>query len=330
MPTLVDAYVIGRLSADLYPLQINTPLEEVRTFERFVGGFAGNVATGLARLGVQTAIVSAVGDDGHGRFVRRFLTDEGIDTSSLGIHPTLKTALAFCEAWPPDNFPLTFYREPTCPDWELQLQDVPMEALVEAPLVYVSGTGLARDPSRSTTLGVLERRAGKPFTVFDLDWRPSLWRGKEPEYRALAHIGARLADIVLGGDGEFQAARLTPAEVLALGARVAVAKHGPDGVSVFTRDSGVEHSPGLAVPVVNGLGAGDAFAAAFGASLLAGMPPLEAVRRGNAAGAIVATRLSCSTAMPNATEVDAVLGGAVIIDGIVGFDRLRMSRPASE
>src|SRR5437870_12871209 len=103
----VDAYVIGRLSADLYPLQINTPLEEVRTFERFVGGFAGNIATGLARLGVSTAIVSAVGEDGHGAFIRRFLADEGIDTRYLSTHPTLKTALAFCEAWPPGPFAIT-------------------------------------------------------------------------------------------------------------------------------------------------------------------------------------------------------------------------------
>src|SRR5436309_15628579 len=93
----VDAFVIGRLSADLYPLQIKTPLEEVRTYERFVGGFAGNVATGLARLGVKVAIVSGVGDDGHGKFVRRFLADEGVDVQYLRTHPTLRTALAFCE-----------------------------------------------------------------------------------------------------------------------------------------------------------------------------------------------------------------------------------------
>ncbi|MGI9146914.1 MAG: PfkB family carbohydrate kinase [Chloroflexota bacterium] len=317
MPVQVDAYVIGRLSADLYPLQINTPLEEVRTFERFVGGFAGNVATGLARLGVSVGIVSAVGDDGHGRFVRRFLVDEGIDVSSLGTHPTLKTALAFCEAFPPDNFPLTFYRDPTCPDWELRVQDVPMDALAEAPLVFVTGTGLARDPSRTTMLAILERRAGSPGTVFDLDWRPGLWGDRTPEYRALARIGARLADVVLGGDSEFRAAGLSPAAVLALGARVAVAKHGPDGVSIFTRGGGEEHSPGLKVPVVNGLGAGDAFGAAFGAGLLARLPLGEAVKRGNAAGAIVATRLSCSTAMPRSVEVDAVLAGATIVDGVV-------------
>ena len=313
----MDAYVIGRLSADLYPLQIKTPLEEVRTFERFVGGFAGNVATGLARLGVEVAIVSGVGDDGHGRFVRRFLSEEGVDVRWLITHPTLRTALAFCEAWPPDNFPITFYRAPTCPDWELRVQDMPFEELAEAPLVYVTGTGLAREPSRSATLAVLERRVGKSHTVFDLDWRPDLWLDRAPEYQALARIGARLADVVIGGDGEFRAAGFAPHEALQLGARLAVAKHGPDGVSAHTPDGGEQRVPGLAVPVINGLGAGDAFGAAFGAGLLADLPLAEAIRRGNAAGAIVATRLSCSTAMPRADEVDAVLEGASIVEGVV-------------
>jgi 5-dehydro-2-deoxygluconokinase len=312
----VDAYVIGRLSADLYPLQIETPLDRVQTFERFVGGFAGNVCTGLARLGVKVAIVSAVGDDGHGAFVRRFLSDEGVDVRWLGTHPTLKTALAFCEAWPPDHFPITFYREPTCPDWEVRISDVPLDAIAEAPLVFVTGTGLVRDPSRSMVLGVLERRVGKSYTVFDLDWRANLWGDRQAEYQALAHIGVRLADVVIGGDSEFRAAGLSATEALQCGTRIAVVKHGPDGVSLFTAD-GEQRVPGLPVPVVNGLGAGDAFAAAFGAGLLAGSPLVEAVRRGNAAGAIVATRLSCSTAMPRVEEVDALLAGARIVDGAV-------------
>ena len=312
----MDAYVIGRLSADLYPLQINTPLDQVQTFERFVGGFAGNVSTGLARLGVRVAIISAVGDDGHGTFVRRFLSDEGVDVAHIGTHPTLKTALAFCEAWPPDHFPITFYREPTCPDWEVRIADVPLEDIAHAPLVYVTGTGLVRDPSRSMVLGVLERRVGKSHTVFDLDWRANLWGDRQSEYQALAHLGARLADVVIGGDSEFGAAGLSPADALRLGTRIAVVKHGPDGVSVHTAD-GEQRVPGLPVPVVNGLGAGDAFAAAFGAGLLAGVPLVQAVRRGNAAGAIVATRLSCSTAMPRPDEVDALLAGARIVDGVV-------------
>lgn len=310
----VDAYVVGRLSADLYPQQINTPLEAVRTFERFVGGFAGNVSTGLARLGVRVAIVSGVGDDGHGRFIHRFLATEGVDVQWLSTHPTLRTALAFCEAWPPDAFPITFYREPTCPDWEIELHSLPMDALAVAPLVYVTGTGLAREPSRASVLSILERRVGRSHTVFDLDWRPSLWGDRAAEYRALARIGARMADIVVGGDGEFQAAGLSPPETLTLGARVAIAKHGAHGVSVHTLD-GERRVAGLPVPVVNGLGAGDAFAAAFGAGLLAGLPLVEASRRGNAAGAIVASRLSCSTAMPRSSEVDALLAGASIVEG---------------
>jgi 5-dehydro-2-deoxygluconokinase len=314
----VDAFVVGRLSADLYPLQINTPLAEVRTFERFVGGFAGNVATGLARLGVRVAIVSAVGDDGHGRFVRRFLADEGVDVRYLGTHSTLRTALAFCEAWPPDHFPITFYREPTCPDWEVSISDVPFEELETAPLAFVTGTGLVRDPSRTMVLGILEHRTGRGVTtVFDLDWRANLWGERHAEYRALARVGARLADVVIGGDSEFGAAGLSPSDVLALGARVAIAKHGPDGVSAHTMDGGEQRVRGLPVPVVNGLGAVDAFAAAFGAGLLASLPLVEAIRRGNAAGAIVATRLSCSTAMPRADEVDALLAGASIVDGVV-------------
>jgi len=307
----VDAFVIGRLSADLYPLQINTPLDEVRTFERFVGGFAGNVATGLARLGVKVAIISGVGDDGHGRFVRRFLSDEGVDVRWLQTHPTLKTALAFCEAWPPDHFPITFYREPTCPDWEVRMDQVPLAEIRQAQLVYVTGTGLVRDPSRTMMLGVLEQRIGRHNTIFDLDWRGMLWGDRAAEYRELARIGARMADIVIGGDSEFEAASFSPSEALELGARVAVAKHGPDGVSLITRD-GEERVPGLTVEVVNGLGAGDAFAAAFGAGLVAGMSLVDAIRRGNAAGAIVASRLSCSTAMPFEREVDALLRDGVL------------------
>ena len=108
--------VVGRLLADIYPNQLETPLSEIRSFTRFVGGFAGNVATGLARLGTATRILSRVGDDGHGAFCRAFLEREGIDTTWLATDPAYRTALAFCEAWPPDTFPITYYRDPTCPD----------------------------------------------------------------------------------------------------------------------------------------------------------------------------------------------------------------------
>jgi 5-dehydro-2-deoxygluconokinase len=314
---------MGRVCVDLYPQQYEVPLEDVKTFEKFVGGFAGNVATGLARLGVSAAIISGVGDDGHGRFIKRFLAAEGVDVTWLRTHPTLRTALAFCEVWPPDRFPITFYRTPTCPDWELARADLPAGALPAASMLYVTGTGLARDPSRPTTLAAMEMRRGGgaprsrwlPATVLDLDWREALW-DRATVYAREVTAAARLADIVIGGAGEFAAAGLDPAETFALGPRLVVVKRGPDGATVMDGNR-VQHVPGLPVPVTNGLGAGDAFAAAFGAGMLAGLDPLEAVARGNAAGAIVATRLSCSTAMPRPWEIDALLAGARVVDGAV-------------
>lgn len=318
MTDCVEAFVLGRVCADLYPLQLATPLEEVKTFERFVGGFAGNVATGLARLGVRVAILSAVGDDGHGRFVRNFLASEGVDVRWLLVHPKLRTALAFCEAWPPDRFPITFYRTPTCPDWELRPEDLPLDEVAAAPLFYAGGTGLAVEPSRSATLAALKRRAsvarransaGGRATVLDLDWRPILW-DDAAGYGPQARRAAAFADILLGSDSEFAAAGIDPATACAtLGVRLVVVKHGPAGATVVD-GVGAHRVPGIPVPIVNGLGAGDAFAAAFGAGLLAGLSPGAAAERASAAGAIVASRLSCSTAMPRATEIDALLHGA--------------------
>jgi 5-dehydro-2-deoxygluconokinase len=316
---------MGRVGADLYPLQLNTPLEQVRTFERFVGGFAGNVATGLARLGVPTAIVSAVGDDGHGRYVRSFLDAEGVDTSSMTTHPTLRTALAFCEAWPPDRFPVTFYRTPTCPDWELRLQDLPLEIIRDAPVSFFSGTGLAREPSRTATLGAIEARARRgesgatppsgSATILDLDWRAELW-DSAATFAAEIRNAAHMCDTLIGGAGEFEAAGLAPGDALKLGPSVAVVKHGRRGATVM-RAAGATHVEGLPVPVTNGLGAGDAFAAAYGAAILEGRAPEEAARRGNAAGAIVATRLSCSAAMPRVDELELLLAGGSVVDGVV-------------
>jgi 5-dehydro-2-deoxygluconokinase len=308
----VDAYVLGRVGADLYPQQLNTPLEEVRTFERFVGGFAGNVSTGLARLGVRVGIVSAVGDDGHGRFIRRFLEGEGVDCSALHVHPTLRTALAFCEAWPPDDFPITFYRTPTCPDWELQIGQLP-DDLGATRLLYASGTGLAREPSRSTTLAALRRCRGR--AIFDLDWREVLWENVR-DFPELARDAVSHALAVVGGAGEFTAAALDPRDVLKQGAKFVVVKRGAHGATLVDA-RGARDVAGVAVPVVNGLGAGDAFAAALGAALLAGAEPDDAVRRANAAGAIVASRLSCSTAMPRAAEIEALLAGGTVADGQV-------------
>jgi len=286
---------MGRVGIDLYPNELETPLSEVRTFTRYVGGFAGNVATGLARLGVRTAIVSRVGAEGHGDFVRSWLAGEGVDVRFLATDPYWQTPPTFCEVWPPDNFPLTFYRKPTAPDWQLSPEDFDAEEVAAAPLLYATGTALAQSPSRETTLAALDSHRGT--TIFDLDWRPTLW--DEPgAYPELAAEASRHADVVIGNEEEVEAANVNvPSLVL---------KRGGRGTTVF--ENGEETDvPVHPVEVVNGLGAGDAFAAAVGQALLHGASLVDAVRRGSVAGAIVASRLACSEAMPYADELEAAL-----------------------
>ena len=293
---MTEAVVIGRVGVDLYPNQIETPLAEVETFTRFVGGFAGNVSTGLARLGVRTAIVSRVGADGHGDCVRAWLAGEGVDVRFLATDPDWPTPPTFCEVWPPDRFPLTFYRKPTAPDWQLSPEDFAAGEVAAAPLLYATGTGLAQSPSRETTLAAL--RAHRGTTIFDLDWRPELW--DDPgDYPPLAAEAVATADIVVGNEDELDASGVGDVPTLVL-------KRGERGATVF--DQGEEADvPGFPVEVVNGLGAGDAFAAALGHGILHGLSLAEAVRRGTVAGAIVASRLACSAAMPFEEELEAAL-----------------------
>ena len=297
---MIEAVVVGRVGIDLYPNQLETPLRDVRTYTRYVGGFAGNVGTGLARLGVRTAIVSRVGDDGHGEFVRAFLESEGIDTRFLAVDPSWQTPPTFCEIWPPDRFPLTFYRRPTAPDWQIRREDVDDAEVAAAPLLFATGTGLAQSPSRETTLHLLGEHAGT--TIFDLDWRPTLWDRTE-EYVDAARDAAGVADIVIGNTDEVAAAGGIDA-LLAL-APVLIVKRGGAGAVLYA-DGDIVDVPGIPVEVVNGLGAGDAFAAALGYALVRGLGLREGVRLGNLAGAHVARRVSCSEAMPTLDELTAV------------------------
>jgi 5-dehydro-2-deoxygluconokinase len=293
---VIEAVVMGRVGIDLYPNELETPLSEVRTFTRFVGGFAGNLSTGLARLGVETAIVSRVGDDGHGVFVRGWLAGEGVDIGFLRTDPYWLTPPTFCEVWPPDNFPILFYRRPTAPDWQLEPEDFDQDEVASARLLFATGTALAQSPSRETTLDAL--RAHRGLTIFDLDWRPSLWDDPDA-YGQFAAAAVDSADIVIGNEEEVAAARIGDVSRLVL-------KRGERGATIY--ENGEETNvPGHPVEVVNGLGAGDAFAAALGHGLLRGLSLVEAARRGTVAGALVASQLACSEAMPRLEDLEAAL-----------------------
>jgi 5-dehydro-2-deoxygluconokinase len=307
-----EVVVMGRLSADIYPAQIRTPLREQRNYVRYVGGFAGNVSTGLARLQVRTAIVSKVGNDGHGEFIRDFLMGEGVDAGWLRIDHTLNTPVVFCEIWPPDRFPLLFYRTPTCPDWELTTDDFDLDAVATAPILLASGTGLAREKSRAAHMAALQQH--QHTAVFDLDYRPTFWSDARAYQRAV-QTALSLADIVVGNEDEVRAAtgvedpRQGIAILRALGPRTVILKRGGEGAALYDGDRVVEVPP-VRMDVVNGLGAGDAFLASVTHGLLRGINPETAVRRANWAGAYVASQVPCSEAMPYLKDVNAAIAAA--------------------
>ena len=228
---------MGRAGVDLYPMQLETPLEKVEGFHKYVGGFAANVATGLARLGVRVAIVSAVGDDGHGRFVRRFLESEGVDCRRLRSTPAAHRARV-----------LRGLAARPLPDHLLPHPDVPglgADAGRDRPGRDRSGAARLRQrhrprprASRLATMAVVEARADGPgTTMLDLDWRAMLW--DDPADYAAA-VGVVRADgrLVLGSDEEIAAAvgATSRQRILALGAAAVAQKHGPDGATVHSRD----------------------------------------------------------------------------------------------
>jgi 5-dehydro-2-deoxygluconokinase len=227
-----EVLTVGRVSVDLYPEQIGVSLAEVRTFRKMLGGSPTNVAVAAARLGRRAAVVTKVGDDPFGEYVRRALTGFGVDTSFVGTHPSLRTPLAFCEIFPPDRFPLLFYRAPKAPDLELDgLGDVASEV----PLLWTTGTGLSDEPSRSVTLSALRKRGRRPIAVHDLDYRAVFWRSPEDAARwnreALGH-----ATVVVGNTEE---AAVTLGEELEAGrAARALLELGPELAVVSARSRG--------------------------------------------------------------------------------------------
>jgi 5-dehydro-2-deoxygluconokinase len=303
-----EVLTMGRIGVDLYPEQSGVHLEDVRTFRKMLGGSATNVAVAAARLGRRAAVITKVGDDPFGRYARRALEEFGVDAARVGTHPTLRTPIVFCELFPPDDFPLLFYREPKALDLELTAEDVDLAEIAAVPLFWTTGTGLSQEPSRSTTLAALAARPGDGITVHDLDYRPMFW-GDRGDARRWGLRALESATVAVGNltetsvvVGELPAAE-TARALLELGVDLAVVKLGPEGVLGATRDEEVV-LPAVEVEIVNGLGAGDAFGGALCHGLLSGWPLARTLAFANAAGAIVAGRLGCADAMPTHDEVE--------------------------
>ncbi|MCL6600707.1 MAG: 5-dehydro-2-deoxygluconokinase [Alicyclobacillus macrosporangiidus] len=304
-------YTLGRLIVDLYANQIGVPLSQVSSFNKYLGGSAANTAVGLARLGASVGLISRVGPDEFGKFLRDRLQQEGVDTGMLATDPVYPTGLAFAALFPPNDSQVLFYRKP-CADANLSLVDIDFERLREARMLVVACTALAVSPGREAALAALEaNRNSGGVNVLDLDWRPMFWASPE-EAHLYYRTAMRLADVVLANEPEleFAGGSSDPDEaaqsILKLGVREVVAKRGGAGVRYYGQE-GFFQVPAVRVEVMNTLGAGDGFGAAYTYGLLEGWPVERRLRFAAAAGAIVVSRHSCSDAMPTRAEVEALL-----------------------
>lgn len=311
--TDLELLTIGRISVDLYAEQVGTALRDVRTFRKSVGGTATNVAVAAARLGRRAAVLTKVGDDAFGEYVRWALESTfGVDVRFVGVDPVLPTPLAFAVLDPPDDPRIIFYRHPRAPDLELTSDDIAVDIVRDVAVLWVSGGALSAEPSRATVHGLMAARGRRAETVVDLDWRPQMWESatsaRDELAVALDHatlaIGNRAeCDVAVGtADPEQAADRL-----IDRGLAGVMVKLGADGVLVADADGRRERVPPSPVDVVCGLGAGDAFGGAVCHGLLAGWDLVACARFGNAAGAIVAGRLMCADDMPTLAEIGAVL-----------------------
>jgi 5-dehydro-2-deoxygluconokinase len=306
----LELITIGRVGVDLYPEQIGVPLAKVRTFAKSLGGSPTNVAVAAARLGHRSAVITKVGDDGFGIYVREALAEFGVDTRFVGTDDRLRTPVVFCELYPPDHFPLLFYREPKAPDLNITRDELDLDAIARVPILWTSGTALSDEPSRTATLAALEAARGR--AIHDLDHRHHAWANPS-EARPAAITALRHARVAVGNLDEVEMATgtrdpdLAAKRLLEMGPELAIVKQGPRGTLARSKTERVE-VPAVEIEVVNGLGAGDAFGGALVHGLLLGWDLERTLAFANAAGAIVASRLACADAMPTVGEVDALLG----------------------
>jgi len=314
-----DLVCMGRAAVDLYGEQPGARLEDQSSFAKYLGGCPANIAVGASRLGLRAAMLTRVGDEANGRFVRETLAAEGVDVSHVRTDPRRLTALVFLAIKDRDSFPLIFYRH-DCADMAVSADDFDQTFLGNAKALLVSGTHFSQPATAQACFAAMQLAKR---VVFDIDYRPVLWgltspgRGEERFIKnqlvteALQKVIPQ-ADLVIGTEEEFHIAGGCEdtdealARLQKLGDAVFVVKRGPLGCTVHGKGKVIEN-PGFPVEVFNILGAGDGFAAGFLSGWLKERPLEECARRANACGALVVSRHGCAPAMPSQEELELFL-----------------------
>lgn len=307
----LDVISVGRVSVDLYANELGVGFEAQQSFTKSVGGSPTNVAVAAARLGHRAAIVTRVGDDGFGHYVRARLGDWGVDTRFVRTQVGGQTPLALAALDPPETPQVAFYRGPEAPDTQIAVDDVPQHEIRQAGVLWISQGSLARGATASTCLEWMRLRERAGHTILDLDYRAALWPDRSAASDAAAEA-IELATVVVGNREECSVAVGTDDPdaaadaLLTAGVTLAIIKLGADGALMATADERWRVAP-IPVTVVCGLGAGDAFGGALCHGLLSDWQAPRIGEFANAAGALVSTRLTCADAMPTVGELDTML-----------------------
>ena len=288
------------------------PLPQVRRFSRYLGGSSANIAVGLARMGASVGMVSCLGLDDLSRFLLDFLEAEKVDTKHVKIAPGFLPSLAITEVSPPDRFPQVFYRHDPV-DTMLDVEDDDLEYVASGRMFVTNGTSLCASPSRESTYLAMERaKQAGCRVVLDVDYRSMSWR--RPEEAGLAvRLALPFVDVLIGNQLELKLVAgvgdLDQAtdKLQSAGVPMLVSKLGEEGTRVLTGGDSV-YLPPYTVKVCTTIGAGDGFASGFLSAMLQDLPVEQCLHYGNAAAAIVVSRLSCSEAMPTLAEVKAMIG----------------------
>ncbi len=307
----MDVCVLGRTGYDLFAVEHNRPLARVEHFSRHLGGSSANIAVGLARLGLRVGMISCVGHDALAEYLLDFLRQEGVDTQFVRMVDGFNTSLCLTEVSPPNHFPQVFYR---CEAADTRVTVGPAERsyIRQARLFVTNGTSLAKSPAREATLDALKTaRAARLRTVFDIDYRESSW-GRPQEACQIARQALPWVDVVLANEDELflvTGQRDPKAQVdviLSAGVGLLVRKLGSKGVEAYSANGSLSATP-RPTTTVSTIGAGDGFAAGFLYALYRELPLNECLHYGNAAAAMVVSRVSCSDAMPRLDELNEFL-----------------------
>ncbi len=312
MARTYDVLCMGRSSIDLYSNDVGAPFEEITSFAALVGGCPTNISVGTRRLGLKSALMTAVGNDRVGDFIKHFLNREGVEMKFTPTKPGHRTSAVLLGIQPPDHFPLIYYRDNNA-DIELNIDDVLAAPIPDSRLLLISGTGLSKEPSRSATQFAAEWASSVGTeVVLDIDYRADQWHDVRA-FGTTVRLTLPLCDIAIGTEDEIKAATgaTDPEQAvqrLLEGVRKAVVfKRGGDGSRVYTKSGEVFDAQPFQITVLNVLGAGDAFASGFIYGHLQGWDWAKAARMGNATGAIVVTRQGCANDMPTLQEALALV-----------------------